>query len=1092
MARWVRAFLATGLIAAISISGPQAAEKKEQSPADNDVFAGLKLRSMGPALTSGRITDFAVNPEKTAEYYAATASGGLWKTSNAGTTWTPVFDREKSYSIGVVEIDPKNPNIIWVGSGENNSQRSVAYGDGVYKSIDAGKSWKRVGLQESEHIGQIIVDPRDSNVVYVAAQGPLWNEGGERGLYRTRDGGQTWDRILHIDEHTGINEIVQHPLRPDYLVASSYQRRRHLWTLIDGGPGSGIHRSTDSGESWVEITSGIPDGDKGRIGLAMAPSNPDLLYAIIEADEENQGVYRSTDFGATWQKRSSRMTGSPQYYNELVVDPHNPDRVYLMDTFLSVSEDGGKTWKRLGIKHKHVDEHVLWIDPADTDHLLTGNDGGIYESFDRGENWRHIKNLPITQFYRATPDYDFPFYNVYGGTQDNNSLGAPSRTRNIHGITNADWVITLGGDGFETQIDPTNPDIIYSQLQYGNLVRYDRKTGERVYITPQPGGEENDYRWNWNSALIISPHNNKRLYYAAEKIFRSDDMGDSWQAVSPDLSRRIDRNTLEVMGRVWSVDAIAKNMSTSLWGSVISLTESRLQEGLIYAGTDDGLIQVTDDGGQNWTKLKQIKDLPEIIYVGDLETSLHDVDTIFAAFDNHKVGDFKPYLYKSTDRGRTWVSIAGNLPERGTVHTIVQDHIDPDLLFAGTEFALFYSQDGGQQWHQLKAGIPTIAVRDLEIQRRENDLVVATFGRGFYILDDYTPLRTKAADTDSREATLFGVKDPWLYVERTRWGGSKKGSQGEDFYAAPNPPFGAIFSYHLKDGLKTLKQARRKAEQKVQEDGGGNPYPSWEELRAEDREEEPAIIFTIMNADGDVVRRLTGPTAKGFHRVAWDLRFPSSTPVSLKPQQGGFFGPPKGPMVAPGTYTVSMAKRVDGEIVEIGQSQAFTVKLLEGATFRAADLNALSAEHRKFADFQRAVMGAGRAVDEIKVRIEHLKKGFLETATVNEAQNQRLREIEGRLQDLNLTLDGDTSLSSRQAPTPASISSRLFAYSFFQMNTLAEVSENLRHSMRIAGQQFVGVLEAMRGVAADLSALEAELGAEVPWTPGRIPDWKNE
>ncbi|NOR19175.1 MAG: glycosyl hydrolase, partial [Xanthomonadales bacterium] len=509
---------------------------------DAHPLAGIPLRSIGPALTSGRVSDFAFHPDQWQVHYVAFASGNLWKTENNGITWKPVFENEGSYSIGVVELDPGNPNTVWVGTGENNSQRSVAFGDGVYKSLDGGKAWKHMGLKDSGHISMIRIDPANSNIVWVAAQGPLWNSGGERGLYKTTDGGENWSRILEIDEDTGANEFVIDPANPDVIVASSYQRRRHVWTLINGGPGSGIHKTTDGGKTWRKISEGLPEGELGRIGLAAANTSPNTLYAIVEADEEGKGVYRSTDFGESWEKRSDHMTTSPQYYNELFVDPNNADVVYSVDTFTNRSEDGGKTWSRLSIKNKHVDDHAMWFDQRDSRHFYIGGDGGVYETWDRGETWRHVTNLPVTQFYRGTPDNDVPFYNVCGGTQDNFTLCGPSRTRYTAGITNADWWIAQGGDGFKAQIDPSNANVVYAQYQYGGLTRFDRITGERLAITPQPGADENAYKWNWSSPLLISPHYSSRLYYGSEYLFRSVDRGESWVAVSGDLSRQIDRN----------------------------------------------------------------------------------------------------------------------------------------------------------------------------------------------------------------------------------------------------------------------------------------------------------------------------------------------------------------------------------------------------------------------------------------------------------------------------------------------------------------------------------------------------------------------
>ncbi|NNL04180.1 MAG: glycosyl hydrolase, partial [Xanthomonadales bacterium] len=705
--------------------------------ADDDTghpLAGMPLRSIGPALTTGRVADFAFLPGQWQKHYVAMASGNLWKTENNGVTWTPVFEHEGAYALGVVELDPASPSTVWVGTGENNSQRSVGYGDGVYKSMDGGKSWKNMGLKDSGHISTIRIHPEDSNVVWVAAQGPLWDSGGDRGLYKTTDGGENWERILFVDEDTGVNEFVAHPADPDVMVASSYQRRRHVWTLINGGPGSGIHKTTDGGKTWREVTQGVPEGDLGRIGLAMAPSAPNVLYAIIEADKEGKGVYRSTDFGESWEKRSDYMTTSPQYYNELYVDPNDADVLYSMDTFTHRSEDGGKTWSRVPLNSRHVDDHALWIDPANSDHLYIGGDGGVYESWDYGETWRHVGNLPTVQYYRATPDNDAPFYNVCAGTQDNLTQCGPSRTTYTDGITNADWWFVQFGDGFKAQIDPTDPNIIYAQYQYGGLARFDKVTGERLTITPQPGADENAYKWNWNAPLIISPHDPHRLYYGAQKLFRSDDRGESWTVISPDLSRGLDRNKLEVMGRVWSVDTIAKNMSTSIYGALIAVSESPLVEGLLYAGTDDGLIHVSSDGGENWSAVDSFRGVPDMSLIEDIIASRHDADVAYAVIDNHKRGDYTPYVLKTTDRGASWRLISSDLPPRGSAHTIAEDHVDPDLLFVGTEFGVFFSNDGGEAWSELTS-LPTIAVRDLEIQRRETDLVVGTFGRGVYILD---------------------------------------------------------------------------------------------------------------------------------------------------------------------------------------------------------------------------------------------------------------------------------------------------------------------------------------------------------------------
>jgi len=1055
-------------------------------------LAGIPLRSIGPALTSGRVSDFAFHPDQWQVHYVAFASGNLWKTENNGITWKSLFNKEGSYSIGVVELDPANPNTVWVGSGENNSQRSVAFGDGVYKSLDGGKTWKHMGLKDSGHISMIRIHPGNSNIVWVAAQGPLWNSGGERGLYKTTDGGENWSRILDIDEDTGANEFVIDPANPDVIVASSYQRRRHVWTLINGGPGSGIHKTTDGGMTWRKISEGMPAGDLGRIGLAAAPTSPNIVYAIIEADEEGKGVYRSTDFGESWEKRSDHMTTSPQYYNELFVDPNNADVVYSVDTFTNRSEDGGKTWSRLSIKNKHVDDHAMWFDPRDSSHFYIGGDGGVYETWDGGETWRHVTNLPVTQFYRGTPDNDVPFYNVCGGTQDNFTLCGPSRTRYTDGITNADWWIAQGGDGFKAQIDPSNANVVYAQYQYGGLTRFDRITGERLAITPQPGADENAYNWNWSSPLIISPHDSSRLYYGSERLFRSDDRGESWVAVSGNLSRQIDRNELEVMGRVWSVDAIAKNMSTSMYGSLISLDESTLIEGLLFAGTDDGLIHVSEDGGQNWRRKDAFKGVPDMTLVEDIIASRHDANVAYAVFDNHKRGDHKPYVMKTMDRGNSWELLVDGLPARGTAHTIVEDHEDPNLLFVGTEFGLFFSNDGARNWQEL-TGLPTIAVRDLEIQRREGDLVVVTFGRGFYILDDYAPLRTPGSELES-DATLFPVRDSWLYNEDDRRTGGGRGSYGTGRYTADNPPYGAVFSYYLAQDLQSLKKQRLKAENEGAEKGEDNPYPSWEQLRREDREEAPSVTLTVSDSAGNIIRRIDASADQGFQRVAWDMRFPAPDPIELEPasDRAPWDSPPKGPMVLPGRYSVTLSRRVEGSLEQIAGPQTFDLKPLFTGGLVAEDREAVLQFQTETAGLYRAVMGANRAAGEIETRIEHLIKAVEETPTASGQQATAVRALNARMQDLQVRLSGDHTVSSRAELVPLSLTGRIKTITGGSWDSQSAVTGNYRDSYKIAAEQFPPILAELKAISADLISLETELEAEgAPWTPARLPDWPN-
>jgi len=1077
-------------------SKPPSKKAKSEEPANEAAgmnaatFKGLVFRSLGPALTSGRIGDLAVDPQHPKRYFVGVCSGNVWKTENDGTTFEPVFDHYGSYSIGCVTLDPSNSHVVWVGTGENNSQRSVAYGDGVYKSIDGGKNFKNMGLKESEHIGMIRVDPRNSQVVFVAAQGPLWNSGGDRGLYRSTDGGENWDRVLFVDDDTGVNEVHFDPRNPDVIYATTYQRRRHVWVLLDGGPGSGIYKSVDGGNNWTLLTNGIPDVDKGRIGLAISPANPDMVYAIIEAQDRKGGFFRSTDAGATWKRMSSHMSSSPQYYNEIVCDPKDPDRVYSLDTFMQVSEDGGKTFSRVPGKFKHVDNHVLWIDPTDTDHMRVGCDGGLYETWDRAQTWLFRANLPVTQFYKIAIDNDAPFYHVYGGTQDNNTIGGPTRTNSASGIHNYDWFITLGGDGFGPAVDPEDPDIVYSQWQYGNLARYDRRSGEIQDIQPQPENGE-VLKWNWSSALVISPHNSRRLYYGANKLFRSDDRGDSWVKVSGDLTRQIDRNKLPVMERVWSVDAVAKNNSTSFYGTIVSLDESPLQEGLLYVGTDDGLIQVSEDGGGHWRKQEDFAKVPPMSYVSDIVASLHDAGTVYASFDNHKKGDFAPYMLKSTDRGKSWKNISGDLPARGSVYAIAQDHVKPDLLFVGTEFGVFFTVDGGQHWVQLKGGIPTIACRDLAIQRRENDLVVGTMGRGFYVLDDYSLLREVSEETVQREAALFPVKDAWFYHLSTPLGGEGKSSLGDAFFVAENPPFGAVFSYYLKDGYKSLRDARREKEKKVEKDGGDNFYPPWEELRKEDEEHSPETILVIRDDKQRVVRRIPGETGKGIHRSAWDLRYPAPNPASTKNWKAPdpWTHAPQGPPVLPGSYTVQLYKRLEGKTGALGDPIPFEVKPLNLAKLPAKNKSAALAFREDTANLRRAVMGAQASVGEAQNRIDHLRVAVRDTPAAEESMVDELDRIETDLHRIRTILNGDHVISSRSEATTPGLTQRVGRAAWGWNNSSAP-TKSQRQNVEIAREEFrKEVLPVLKRILeTELPAFEArleKLGG--PWTPGRVP-----
>lgn len=1079
------------LLASDSFSQKSKKGDKASGKYKSATFNGLKLRSIGPALTSGRIADIAVNPNKTSEYYVAVASGGVWKTSNSGNTYTPIFDGQGSYSIGCVTIDPNNPHIIWVGTGENNNQRSVAYGDGVYKSEDGGKSWKNVGLKTSEHIGKIIVKPGNSNVIYVAAMGPLWNAGGERGVYKSSNGGETWKLILEIDEHTGATDLIMDPRNSNVLYAAFEQRRRHVFTYIGGGPGSGIHKTTDGGRTWKKLSTGLPKVDVGRIGLAISPVNPDYIFAIIEASDKKGGFFRSTNRGASWHKMSDYST-SGNYYQEIICDPKDLDKIFSMNTWLHHTEDGGKNFKKTGEKSKHVDNHTIWIDPEDTDHWLVGCDGGIYETWDHAENWQYKANLPVTQFYKLAIDNATPFYFVYGGTQDNNTQGGPSRTTNNSGIVNSDWYITLGGDGFEAAIDPEDPNIVYSQAQYGWLARYDKKSGEKLGIKPMSGKGEPGLRWNWDAPLIISPHNNKRLYFAANILFRSEDRGTSWKAISGDLTKQIDRNKLKVMGKVWSMDAVMKNMSTTIYGNCVALDESPIQENLIYVGTDDGLIQITENGGTSWTKMAKFPGIPETTYVNDIVASQHNANVVYATFNNHKRGDFKPYILKSSDKGKSWSAIQGNLPARGSVYAISEDHVNPKLLFAGTEFGLFFSISGGNEWTQLKSGLPIIAVRDIEIQKRENDLVLGTFGRGFYILDDYSALRTYSDELMKKDAHIFPIKDALMYVDSRPLGNRGKSSQGESFYTAENPPLGAVFTFLMTDTLRTLKETRQKKEKKLKKAGTAIPFPSPAAIRAEDNEEKPYLLFTVRDEKDIVVRKIKSKPMNGINRVVWDFRYTAASPIKLKEDKVGRYGEAaSGPLALPGNYTVSMSKSVNGVITELVGPQKFLCVKLNNTSLPAKDNAELLKFENTVNELRRAVLATRKVKSEMDNRLAHIKVAVRSAPEVPIEMMAEIKALEKEMQAINLKLNGDRSLSKRQFETAPSISDRVEIIIWSMWRATTSPTKSNMDSYNVAAEEFAPLLEQLKGVVSKVEGIEAKLeNFKAPFTPGRIPNWK--
>ncbi len=1063
------------VLTATSVLAQDEPREKPETKLSSELLKEFKLRSIGPAFTSGRISDIAVDPVKPNTWYVAAGSGNLWKTTNSGTTWEPIFERYGSYSIGCVTIDPSNRQTIWVGSGEDVGGRHVGFGDGVYRSRDGGKSFENLGLKQTEHIARILVDPRDSDTVYVAAQGPLWSKGGERGLYKTTDGGQTWKQILAKGPYTGVTDVVFDPRNPDTLFAATHQRHRTVWSLINGGPETGIHKSTDGGQTWRELKSGLPSQDKGKIGLAISPIKPDVMYAAIELAGRTGGTWRSEDRGESWNKMSDYVAGGtgPHYYQEIWADPHRFDVIYHANVRLGRSEDGGKTWKSVEGRWKHVDNHAVAFHPTDPDLLLVGCDGGVYRSYDYGKSYAFSANLPLTQFYKLSVDNDSPFYHIVGGTQDNSTQYGPSRTRNSSGIRNSDWITTIGGDGHDCAIDPKDPNIIYCESQEGYLRRYDRRTGTAIDIRPQPDKGEEQFRFNWDSPIHISPHANTRLYFGSNFLHRSDDRGDSWTKVSPDLSRNLDRFELKVMDRVWSIDAVYDLDAMSQYGNITSISESPLLEGLIYVGTDDGLIQVTEDGGKTWRKIERIVDVPAYSFVNDIKADLHDVNTVYAALDNHKKGDYRPYLIKSTDRGRTWSSITGDLPDRHLVWRFEQDHVNKDLAFVGTEFGVFVTLDGGKHW--LRLNTPVIPFRDLAIQRRENDLVGASFGRSFYVFDDYSPLRKISKAVSSDEAfTLFPIKKALRYIP-SRVFGSEKGSQGDAFFTAPNPPFGAVFTYYLRDSLKTQKQLRNEKEAKVKpfED---TPIPGWEELTKEEREESPTLSFTIADEKGTIVNRITGPSSSGIHRIAWDLR---QAPFTA--------GGRSGPLVPPGKYLVSVEKRVDDKLTLLCRPQPFEVISIGKPTLPVQNSKEVLKFQQTVGRLQRAVVGASGKLEETLDQLDQVQDVLKRTPNVDNSLVERARVIELQLLDLQVLLRGNRTKSKRSQTAQVSIMRRVRTALSGSSSTTYGPTTTHRRQYEIAQEEYATVrTQQKKLIEDDFAKLQLQLEeAGVPWTSGR-------
>jgi len=1065
-------------------------ETQVKPSVSSSLFSGISFRSVGPAWASGRIADLAVNPCNHSEIYAAIASGNIWKSDNNGTTWKPIFDKYGAYAIGCIVIDPNNHNVVWAGTGENNHQRALGWGDGVYRSDDGGASWKNMGLKESRQIGGIAIDPLNSDVVYVAAEGSVWGPGGDRGLYKTVNGGTTWEKILNISEHTGVNNVVLDPRNPDVIYATSEQRRRHVGMKISGGPESAVYKSTNGGLTFEKIMKGLPSGDIGGMGIAISPANPDVLYLIVEAQGESGGFFRTENRGASWQKMNP-YHASGQYYNKIIADPVDVDRVFSLDTYTMVTVDGGKTFSRVSNDGRHVDDHAMWIDPDNTDHFYIGGDGGIYETWDNGTTFIFKSNLPVTQFYRVAVDNSYPFYYIYGGTQDNNSMGGPSASTG-DGVVNDDWFVTQGGDGFWVAIDPVDPNIVYTESQYGNASRYDRKSGQRISIKPYPGEGELTYRWNWDTPILISPSDHKRIYMAANFLFRSEDQGSSWTKISPDLTRNEDRDMFKIMDKYWPADAIARHKSTSLWGTIVSLAESKVQKDLVYTGSDDGQISVTEDGGANWRMIKTFPGVPEYTYVSDILADKFNADVVYATFNNHKRDDFKPYVLKSSDRGSSWVSISANLPASGPVHTIEQDFVNPNLFFLGTEFSFFISFDGGTSWTEFKKGLPTIAVRDIAIQERENDLVIATFGRGFYVIDDYTPLRNYSKEIIGKPGKIFPVRDAKMFVQTSGFD-----QQGAMYYRAENPPYGATITYYVDTVPRTDRDIRKEEEKKLAEKGEYIPQPTARELSLEEREIKPYLIFTFTDEEGNVINKLYKSASKGVNRITWNFTYagyqpvrPTEkfTPVSAGTGRSRWGG--GGIAVMPGKYFVSMAMYAKGEVKELAGPEPFVCQPLDIVTMPVTDPEAREKWLKEVTAFSKTAYGAISYAAELDGRINTIMQTIHQTPEAPASLMQEAAALNEEMAEIGYLIRGISVGASTEEtpPSPVSLSARLSAMSRSLYGNSGDISGISDQQFTILKKEFPVLLERIRKAGEAIDTLNAKLDEiNAPWTSGRIP-----
>ncbi|MDQ8157863.1 MAG: glycosyl hydrolase [Gemmatimonadota bacterium] len=1000
--------IATGAVATGAIAALPARAAAQGPLADSLLVRPLAFRAIGPASMSGRIADISVIEAPRVlrggrlgnAMYVAVATGGVWKTTNGGIAWSPVSDSIGVGSIGAVAAAPSNGDVVWVGSGEANNMRSSSWGVGVFKSTDGGKTWSKPMLPKTQHIGRIVIDPRDPDIVYVAAMGPLWAPGGDRGLYKTIDGGKTWTNTKSISAQTGFTELVMDPANPDVLYAASLQRERREYGFLPGGTESAIWKTTDGAKTWTKLTNGLPTGEIGRIGLTVCRSRPGTVYASVHAKAAANGFYRSDDAGATW-KLVNGSNGTAWYYSQVRCDPTDAEHVFRLNANSQESYDGGKTWTGFaGGGGVHGDAHALWINPEDREHIVLGNDGGVDISNDRGRTWYNVENIVGAQFYAIAVDDAQPFYNVYGGLQDNQTWGGPSRTRNAFGPSNADWYRMAGGDGFYNVPDPLDHNIAYAESQNGGVVRYDARTGQTKSIKPYPKNGER-HRWNWSAPIVPSRHTGRTVYLAANHLFKSADRGDSWTTISPDLTRNIDRDVLPMRGAVPARDVLGLHEGTAEFSNISTVSESPRRAGVLAVGTDDGLIQVTQNDGKSWTKTATFPGVPDTTFVSRVQFSTHNEGTLYATFDGHRSNDFKPYVMRSTDFGRTWSSITGDLPDGGSVQVIREHHRQPNLLFVGTEFGAFFTVDNGVHWTQLTTGIPGVPVWDLQIQERWNDLVLGTHGRGVFILDDLSPLEHLAEAKRAEVAYLFPARNEIAMTLN----GSRNSGMGSTGFTGQNPDNGVRLAYLINA------------------------------ISADDK-----ATLEIIDAAGRIVRELPVPRRTGMFRPVWDMRVGAPLTAAVDTNVaagrtpaggagaggfggggfGGGFGRGATPTytAAPGSYTVRLTiiPKAGARTV---LSQRFALRRDTEQALSDGELKALDAFRFKVVQFQKAITAQQTRGDSVVARFAAVKKAAeANAAKMTPELKQQLADIDQELASYVKQVGQATATRARGAGGP--------------------------------------------------------------------------